>query len=103
MLDSTWFLAFRMSVQALMPFFSEKKRVSLNSSLIVGTDGRATGQFYNIIKVSLKEQQSSKFRNKFNEMYFHKHVDPVSFCRTSVAFFHSFSTIIFLLVCFLLD
>lgn len=97
--DSTWFLTFRIAVQSLVPFFAEK--TSLNSTCIVESDGRGTSQFYNVSHVSLTQLQSSKFGNKCSEICFNKHVDPLSFCRMSVAFSHCFSTIIFLFGYFL--
>jgi len=74
--------------------FYFQKKSSLNFTHIVEGDRRGTGQFYNISHVSLTQHQSSKFRDKCGEMCFHKQVHPLSFCRTSVAFSHSFSTIV---------
>lgn len=92
--DSTWFLTLRIAIQSPMPFL--QKRASLNSTHIMEGDERGTGRFCNISGVSVSQHQSSRFGNKCSEKSSHQHVDHLSFCRTSVAFSPSFSTIIFL-------
>lgn len=73
--------------------------MSLNSIYIVESDGRGRNAFYNMSHVSGTENQSSKFGNKCTEKSFHKHVNSLSLYRTSVAFYQSFPTIIFLFGC----
>lgn len=96
--DRAVFLTFRFAIQYLLAFFLSKK-VSLNSIHIVGSNGRGRDQFYNISHVSGAKNQSSKFGNKCTDMCFHKHVDPLSFYRRSVAFYQYFPTIIFQVGC----